>query len=174
MRAAVLAVVDTNVLLIANLRHPGISPEGVIACIEWLERIRKEGCIVLDDAYEIVREYNRKTSPNTGNQVGDAFLKWLLENFGDSNRVDQVHIRKHASRGYVEFPDDAELVDFDRTDRKFVAVANAHAERPCILQGSDAKWLNWSERLSVHGIRVEFLCRADIERFNRRKRSSRI
>jgi hypothetical protein len=171
VKVRALAVVDTNVLLVANLQHPDISPEGVIACVEWLERIQKGGKIVVDDGYEILREYGNKTSPNTGNRVGDAFLRWLLENLGNSRQVSQVHIEGHPHRGYVEFPDDAELSEFDPADRKFVAVASAHPSRPLILQGSDAKWLNWSERLATHGIKVEFLCRADVERFNRRKRS---
>lgn len=169
MKARVIAVVDTNVLLVANLQHPGISPEGVIACVEWLERLQKGGCIVLDDSYEILKEYHQKTSPNTGNHVGDAFLKWVLENIGNPHRVAQVHIERHADRGYVAFPDDAVLHDFDRQDRKFVAVACVHPKRPPILQGSDAKWLNWSERLATHGISVEFICMADVQRFYRRE-----
>lgn len=170
MKAGSYAVVDTNVLLVANEQHEDVSPEGIIACVQRLEQLRKSGCVVLDDGYEILREYGQKTKPNTGNRVGDAFLKWLLQNTVNPQYVAQVHIEKHVERGYVEFPDDAELHDFDLADRKFVAVASAHSKHPPILQGTDAKWLNWSERLEVHGIKVEFLCRADVERFNRRKK----
>lgn len=171
MKAGSYAVVDTNVLLVANEQHEDVSPEGIIACVERLERLRKSGCVVLDDGYEILREYGQKTKPNTGNRVGDAFLKWLLQNTGNPRYVAQVHIERHAERGYEEFPDDTELHEFDHADRKFVAVAVAHPNSPSILQGSDAKWLNWSERLASHGIKVEFLCRADVERFIQRKRS---
>jgi len=164
-------VVDTNVLLVANEQHEDVSPEGIIACVQRLERLRKSGCIVLDDGYEILREYGQKTKPNTGNRVGDAFLKWLLQNTGDPQHVAQVHIVKHAGRGYVEFPDDAELHDFDHADRKFVAVAVVHPNRPQILQGSDSKWIDWSKKLLAHGINVEFLCKTDVERFIKRKQS---
>jgi hypothetical protein len=81
-----------------------------------------------------------------------------------------VHIEKHADRGYVEFPDDQQLLEFDHADRKFVAVSAAHPQRPPILQGSDSKWMIWSERLSVHGINVEFLCPGDVAGFIKRKK----
>jgi hypothetical protein len=172
VKAGSHAVVDTNVLLVANEQHENISPEGVIACVERLELLRKRGCVVLDDGYEILREYGQKTKPNTGNRFGDGFLKWLLQNTRNTQYVSQVHIEKHTERGYLEFPDDAELSEFDLEDRKFVAVAAAHPKHPLILQGSDSKWIDWSERLNEHGIRVEFLCAKDVARFIQRKRAS--
>jgi hypothetical protein len=165
------AVVDTNVLLVANEQHEDISPEGVIACVKRLEELRKSGCVVVDDAHEILREYGLKTQPNTGNRVGDGFLKWILQNSGNPQRVAQVRIEKHADRVYAEFPDDPGLRDFDIADRKFVAVAAAHPKRPSILQGSDSKWMLWSDRLLVHGIKVEFLCPVDVAGFIERKKS---
>jgi hypothetical protein len=171
VKAGSYAVVDTNVLLVANEQHENVSPEGVIACVERLECLRKGGCVVLDDRYEILREYGQKTKPNTGNRFGDGFLKWLHQNSGNPQRVAQVHIEKHAERGYAEFPDDPELHEFDHADRKFVAVAVAHPERPPILQGSDSKWMLWTGRLSAHGIEVEFLCPGDVEGFLNRKKS---
>jgi hypothetical protein len=173
LKVGSFAVVDTNVLLVANGEHSDVSPGCVIACVEVLEHLRKRGCVVLDDGYEILSEYSQKTKPNTGNRVGDAFLKWLFQNSGNTRFVTQVHIDKHAERGYTEFPDDAELHDFDHADRKFVAVAAAHTNRPPILQGTDSKWAEWSERLLIHRINVEFLCPGDVAKFIERKRSRR-
>jgi hypothetical protein len=164
-------VVDTNVLLVANEQHKNVSPEGIIACIERLERLRKAGCVVLDDGYEILNEYNLKTDSNRGLGFGDAFLKWLHQNSRNPLFVAQVHIEKHLERGYAEFPNDLELHDFDFADRKFVAVAAAHPACPPILQGTDSKWIGWSTKLSVHGIKVEFLCPVDVARFIKRKQS---
>jgi hypothetical protein len=171
VRAGSHAVVDTNVLLVANEQHENVSPEGVISCIQRLVCLQKNGCIVLDDGFEILREYGQKTRPNTGNRVGDAFLKWLLQNMANPQFVAQVHIEKHANRGYIEFPDDARLSEFDHADRKFVAVAVAHPKRPPILQGTDSKWVLWTERLLAHGIEVEFLCPGDVAGFIKRKKS---
>ncbi len=171
MKAGPQAVVDTNVLLVANEQHGNVSPECVIACVERLERIRKSGCVVLDDGYEILSEYSLKTDSKRGYRFGDAFVKWLRQNSANPQRVEQVHIEKHAERGYAEFPDDAELSKFDPDDRKFVAVAVAHPRRPPILQGTDSKWMLWTERLSVHRIEVEFLCPGDVAGFIKRKKS---
>jgi hypothetical protein len=162
--------VDTNVLLVANEQHSNVSPGCVIACIEALEHIQKGGGVVLDDGNEILSEYRRKTKPNTGNRVGDAFLKWLFQNAGNRQHVVRVPIENHAERGYTEFPDDAQLHKFDHADRKFVAVAIAHPSRPPILQGTDSKWMLWSDRLSAHRISVEFLCPGDVAGFIKRKR----
>ncbi|MGO9776207.1 MAG: hypothetical protein ACLQGT_14485 [Terracidiphilus sp.] len=171
MKAGSLAVVDTNVLLVANGQHSGVSPGCVIACVEVLEHLRNQGCIVIDDGYEILNEYCQKSKPNTGNRVGDAFLKWLFQNSRNSRRVAHAHIEKHTERGYTEFPNDVELHDFDHADRKFVAVAVAHPKHPPILQGTDSKWTEWSARLSTHRIKVKFLCPADVARFIERKQS---
>lgn len=78
-------------------------------------------------------------------------------------------LEDHDTRGFESFPDDAELVNFDAPDRKFVAVANAHQAKPAILQAADSKWLDWSPALARHGVKVEFLCEADIARFHKKK-----
>jgi len=51
-----------------------------------------------------------------------------------------------------------EMVFFDRSDRKFVAVANAHPAKPPILQSTDSKWWGWKDALHEVGITVHFLC----------------
>jgi hypothetical protein len=173
VKAGSLRVIDTNVLLVANRQHPNVSTGCVVACVQALDRIRKDGAVAIDDENEILSEYTRKMAPNTGNRVGDGFLKWLFQNAGDQRRVVRVHIERHDVRGYAAFPDDAELHRFDRSDRKFVAVAASHSSRPPILQATDSKWMHWSERLSSHGIAVEFLCPGDVAGFIKRKRRKR-
>ena len=87
-------IIDTNVLLVANEQHPSVSFDCVMACIEALDRVRTHGLVVIDDGYEILLEYTRRTAPNTGNQVGDAFLKWLYQNAGNPQHVVCVHIER--------------------------------------------------------------------------------
>lgn len=169
MNSEILRVLDTNLLLVANGQHKDASPECVISCIQLLQRIQHSGGVVIDEDYEILREYLRKTSPFTGNRVGDAFLRWLIQNSQNTKFVECVRIQKHDERVYVEFPDDPDLTAFDHSDRKFVATSLAHATRPAICQGTDSKWQVWSERLIRHGIQIEFLCPADVHRFLERK-----
>ena len=72
------AVIDTNVLLVANGQHSDVSTECVIACVERLQAMEKSGVTVIDDGFRILGEYQHKTSLNPPRGVGDVFLKWLL------------------------------------------------------------------------------------------------
>lgn len=163
------AIVDTNVVLVANGQHEDVSPACMATCALRLQTIMNSGRIALDDAYQILVEYQNKTQPKTANRPGDAFVKWALQNKANAAKCDLVPITPHADRGFAEFPDDDRLVNFDPPDRKFVAVAAAHPEHPPILQAADSKWLDWSGPLEEHGISVDFLCPEDIERFHENK-----
>lgn len=147
-----VAVVDTNVVLVANGQHADISPECVKTCVLALQDIMRSG-----------------TLPKKGNRPGDAFVKWALNNRCNTKRVDQVPLLEHDERGFESFPEDADLANFDAPDRKFVAVSGAHPDKPSIAQAADSKWLDWAPALQRHGIEVNFLCLADIQRFHENK-----
>jgi hypothetical protein len=162
-------VIDTNVLLVASRRHDGASPECVQACVERLKQVQNKERVVIDDGFRILREYLHKLSTNKGKGVGEAFLKWLLQNQANPLRVYPVPLTERAGHDYAEFPDPALAAEFDPPDRKFVAVAHAHPNKPPVLQAADSKWLLWCDRLLDHGIRVEFLCQKDVIRFFQQK-----
>lgn len=163
------AVIDTNVLLVANDRHPDVSLKCVLECVDRLEHIQKTGVVVIDDDWHIVREYLNKTRLKPPKGVGDVFLKWLLQNQSNSQRVHRVHITKISPDTFVEFPDSELQAKFDPSDRKFPAVANAHPDKPPIWQATDCKWLDWWLALHNVGISVEFLCDTNICRFYQAK-----
>lgn len=154
-------VIDTNVLLVANQQHDEASPECVLTCAQRLLWAKENGIVVIDDAYRIVSEYCNKPNIN-GARAGDAFLKWLLQNQSNTNRVHQVSINETHPDHYAEFPDQALQPNFDAPDRKFPAVANAHHNKPPILQAADCKWLNWWPALHAVGVSVDFVCPSDI------------
>jgi len=162
-------IVDTNVVLVANGQHQGVSRASVATCAVRLQAIMNGKRLVIDDRYRIVGEYQNKTKPNTGNRAGDEFVKWVLRNTRATERVHRVELTAHPQRGFVTFPDDKGLTKFDEPDRKFVAVACAHGDFPPILQATDSKWLGWNDALLRHGVIVEFICRDDIERFHAQK-----
>lgn len=162
-------VVDTNVILVANGQHQDVTEESVIICTQKLQALKENGLIFIDDLYRIMAEYQNKTQPNKGTGAGDAFLKWLLQNMSNTNRVQQVTITEIATNEYAEFPDSALQPDFDAPDRKFAAVANAHPDKPPIWQAVDCKWLNWWPALHAKGVMVVFLCPDDIRLFYRKK-----
>ena len=162
-------IVDTNVILVANRQHPGVGDGCISSCVKQLQSIMASGRIALDSNFEIISEYLNKTQPNKCKGPGDVFLKWALQNNANTGRCDRIDLNSHPERGYESFPDDERLSKFDLPDRKFVAVAAAHEAHPPILQAADSKWLGWAPALSDHGIQVDFLCPADIQRFHDKK-----
>lgn len=155
-------VVDTNVPKTANLAlAPGpIPPEltgCVVACIEAIEHVITKGKLVLDANDEIFDEYRQQLSMRGQPGVGDRFMKWVHDHRWQLPDQDRVAITLCGS-SYVEFPDHDDLANFDNSDRKFVAVANAHPEKPPIMQAVDSKWWGWKRPLAEAGIAVHFLC----------------
>lgn len=162
-------VVDTNVILVANRQHDNISAACISTCAKRLQEIMVSGRIAIDDKWLIISEYQNKTNANAGKNPGDAFVKWVLQNKSNSSKCDQVCIKEHSKRGFESFPDTADLKTFDKADRKFVAVAATHPDNPTILQAADSKWLSWNEALKKCGIKVEFVCQKDINKFHKKK-----
>lgn len=157
------AVVDTNVALLANGKGSA-GPECVVACAQALVEVKSGGPVVIDAGWRIIREYRNKLSPTGQPGPGDAFLKWLLSNLVNPNCCRQVEITPKATdpQDFEEFPDDPALRGFDRSDRKFVAVAVADSGEPPILQGFDSKWWGFKEALAECGVEVVFLCPEEI------------
>lgn len=159
-------VIDTNVILTANGQHNDVSPSCVSSCSKSLIEAMASSIVVIDDGYEILKEYQNKTSPWTGNAPGDVFLKWLLNNSTNRKHCKQVPLTHGMQKNtYKEFPDQELQDDFDPPDRKFVATSGADGCEPEILQAVDCKWLNWNTRLKAAGIDVKYICPDDICRF---------
>jgi hypothetical protein len=163
------AVIDTNVLLVANEQHADVSPDCIAACVCKLKEMQANGITVIDDAYLILAEYQKKTHIKPPKGVGDVFLKWLLRNLANPQRVEQVAITDSGANSFAEFPDADLQPKFDASDRKFAAVANAHPLKPVILQAADSKWLDWWPALQQKGVEVDFLCPEDACRFYQKK-----
>ncbi len=155
-------LVDTNVPKTANLAlDPATIPQDltgcVLACVEAVEHVVKKGSLVLDYGDEIFTEYRSNLSLRGQPGVGDKFMKWVHDNRWKFPNVDRVTITKEG-QSYVEFPDHDGLTRFDNSDRKFIAVANAHPAKPPVLQATDSKWWGWKDSLKEVGITVQFLC----------------
>jgi len=163
------AVIDTNVLLVANEQHADVSPSCVVACVKRLQTMQKSGVTVIDDGFRILDEYLHKTQLNPPRGVGDVFLKELLRNANNPARVEQISLTENEPDCFAEFPDPALEAVFDAPDRKFAAVAHAHPDKPPVWQAADCKWLDWWPALLDKGVTVEFLCPEDACQFYRKK-----
>ncbi len=150
-------IVDTNVLLVASRKAPQASLTCVLTCIEYLETIQKSGTLVIDSNRLIISEYMNKNSMSGQPNSGDAFLKWVWDHQA-TNRCEQVPITQISEGEFAEFPDSESLKNFDKSDRKFVAVALTHHAKPAIANAVDSDWRNYEQALKDHGVDLHFLC----------------
>lgn len=155
-------IVDTNVPKTANLAtqpnpDSDVSDACVLACIEAVEHVIKKRGLIIDTGDEIFDEYRQQLSMKGQPGVGDRFMKWVHDNRWSLPDSDRVAIFRNDD-SYDEFPAHDGLKNFDKSDRKFVAVANAHPEKPPILQATDSKWWGWKDALAEVEITVQFLC----------------
>jgi hypothetical protein len=154
-------LVDTNVGIAANFESDA-SDECALICIQTLRAITKRGHLVLDDIGLIFDEYRKNMSMSGQPGVGDAFMRWVRDNQYNTDCCTRVCITP-MDDSFNEFPTEEALQDFDRSDRKFVAVAAAHGGNPPILEACDTDFWIAREALSAAGIQIEFLCPIDIQ-----------
>lgn len=150
-----LRVIDTNVPIVANGRGTNATPDCRLAAIRYLANVLETARVVLDLAGEIQEEYHRYLNPHGQPGVGDRFYLEILNS--SPQRVKRVKLRKHsATDEFVDFPLDAALRRFDRSDRKFAA-ASKRAKAP-VANATDSDWLKFRAPLAADGIVVEFVC----------------
>ncbi len=152
-------ILDTNVPAKAATA-PNLCPLEELAvqgkCMEYIfELINGQTKLVLDADYEIVKEY-RNNVDKTSN-MGILFLKWLDQYLGRIEMCDLLKLEKDGNGEYVFFPLDDDTKDFDPNDRKFIALANFHLEKPPIIEGTDGKWWGYVVAFRKYGIEIHFL-----------------
>ena len=158
-------IVDTNVAWVASGRSEQASEDCVATCVERLEQINNDEMkLALDRERRIIDEYQALEQTGRFN-IGYQFYKWVEMNWTNPERCDLVEIKPVGGSEieFEKFPDDSELVDFDPDDRKFIAVACAHPQKPPILQAVDGKWRDFLDALHQNGVRVEYLCEDDMQ-----------
>jgi hypothetical protein len=156
-------ILDTNVLLVADGRS-----SAALACVAAakarLEAIRQEGILVLDTECLVLKEYGNKLSPVGPNTPGNAFLKWAWQNRANPLFCEQATLARRDDGTFAAFPSDPALAAFDPSDRKFVALTLTHPEHPPVVNATDTDWHKDREALTRNGVRVEFLCPAEMTR----------
>lgn len=167
----VRCVVDTNVCTTANAANPGASQQCVTSSAKALQAVMRSGHVFLDAGGEILREYGRNLRRSGQPGPGDVFFKWVLTNEWGGQRITRVPItsRNGDPEDFEELPEPSGGVSYDRSDRKFLAVAAAHAERPPVLQSFDSKWWGWQASLKEVGVTIHFLCPEEIAEKHREK-----
>ena len=151
-------IVDTNVAIVANGRSEQADDALTEKCIDIILQITETGGLVLDSDGRIFDEYWQNLNLSGQPGTGDLFVKWVHDfqwrpEFCEQR---QIHCLNEDEQEFAEFPKNENLQDFDVSDRKFVAVANAGSHCP-ILQAVDFKWWGWKDTLADEGIDVVFV-----------------
>jgi len=153
-------VIETNVIAVANDRAEQAGYNCVLSCIDALEKTRLERIVVIDSGGRCFEEYFRYASRSGQPGVGDYFAKWLWERQAYRKHCECVDISPTTDdpEQFMEFPSDPDLTRFDRSDRKFVAIARASRNKPVILNATDSDWWHHKEPLQRNAIKLQFLC----------------
>lgn len=157
----IIAVVDTNVVVVANGLSEQSSIECVNHCVRLLEELKIAGRIVIDNNWLILKEYQRNLRCEGQPRYGDIFLTWVLTNRTNPLFVELVQITQDSDT-FLEFPTDTRLSRFDPADRKFIAVSQAHPDRPPIFQATDREWRDYKAIFAENNVDIRFLCEDDL------------
>ena len=138
--------------------HP---PESTLSCVEFLKQI-VEGSdrLAIDDRWEIIREYKHDLHSSGQPGPGDRFLRWVLINYANPERVAQIDICAISAPQPLE--------GFDPSDIKFIRTALGCA-KPQIAQATDGLWWYRRADFQAGGIELLFLCEAEIKLNSDRK-----
>ena len=168
-------VVDTNVLIAAN----GADTEWMSiasACANRLDSVKNGETVCVDSLGLILKEYGNKLPSRSRHGFGDMFYLWLVRNRTNPAFCQHVEITQllPPADGFAEFPCLSEelTAKIDRSDRKFIAVSHAHAEKPPIVQATDCKWIGWKQGLAETGITIEFVDEVFLQPYYDRKMGS--
>ena len=160
-------VVDTNVAIAANGRDTHADLACQKACVSALRSLLEREVVAIDDKYLIIDEYRRHFNYSGAPGAGDVFFKHVLDNQHQPNRVRRVQISRveDDERGFEELPPNA----FDRSDRKFLAVAIV--AKATVVNATDSDWDENAALMSALGVEVEQLCPQHATKQTQRERS---
>ena len=114
----------------------------------------EQGTVAMDDKDAILKEYIANFSRSGGRSVGDQFFIHVINNRYDETRGQRVAVTPidDERRSFEELPENT----FDRSDRKFLAVAVSAEAVALNATGSD--WGEQWELMDGLGVKVEQLC----------------
>ncbi len=154
-------VIDTNVFKVASQENHDLAD----CCYDFLDKLlEKSHNILIDDFFdqkskkfisEIAIEYSKNLSPQDR-----AF--WVLQKIYShepNGIIKRIPVKKDKyNKYYLDFPKDSDLKNFDKSDRKFVAVAIASKINPEIVNAVDSDWRECEVSLKKY-VKLKFLCK---------------
>ena len=153
-------VVDTNVAVVANGRNTTADAHCRLACVNELRSVAAGAVVAIDDGTTedkrsaIMKEYARRLNFSGAPGAGDVFFKYVFDNQYRASRVRRVPVTpsENDRHGFDELPEN----DFDRSDRKFLAVAVV--ARATVLNATDSDWDEHASLMEELGVEIHQLC----------------
>ena len=147
-------VVDTNVAIVANGRGTHADTQCQLTCVQRLNSLVAGETVAIDDGNLILDEYKNHLNFSGGPGVGDVFFKHVFNNQYQGERVRRVAVTpaEDDQRGFEQLPENT----FDRSDRKFLAVAVA--AEAVVLNATDSDWGEQAALMDTLGAEVNQLC----------------
>jgi hypothetical protein len=152
-------IIDTNVAVVANRQNLAVMNSCVEACILFLVKAQAEYVVLIDVGDEIRAEYAKALSLSRPQGLGALFLLHILQHQFNPERVRRIDLRKNIAGEFLDFPSVRELMDFDRDDRKFAALAKF--TNTAVSNAVDSDWADYLTPLTQNGITVHFVCGCD-------------
>jgi hypothetical protein len=154
-------VVDTNVAIVAN----GDSEDGLpvrvscrVAAVNFLRELLSKHIVLVDVQKHITTEYRHKLNPAGQPGVGDLFYQKVLQSGPD--RVGWIDLDPSLHEDGGTFPESLVSEGFDRSDRKFAALAK-FCKVP-VVNAADSDWVIHGATLAQEEIEVQNLCGTDL------------
>lgn len=160
-------IIDANVILLAGTSVKDVPREQLICAKKCLEFVKKfmehpEASLVLDAEGRILREYRRAYTLSNSPNMATVFSIWVHQHM-PKNAEDFVSLKEIREHEFENYPESEKLKKFDPPDRKYIALAYNHKERPPIVEASDSKWWGIREDLENNGIKILFIDEAYIK-----------
>lgn len=162
-----ICIVDVNVGIVANGKAE-VCAECELECVETLQTTMVHGRVAVDDGGRIFDEYMNHLRLAGEPGVGDEFVKWLHDHEWLPDRCERVPLTPPDADplDFEEFPRDVALARFDRSDRKYVAVAVVCAALlgpATVLNATDSDWKHHEVSLTANGVAVVHLCPSELK-----------
>ena len=147
-------VVDTNVAIAANGRGTHADIRCQLTCVQRLKSLVARETVAIDHGNLILDEYKNHPNFSGGPGVGDVFFKHVFNNQYQCEHVRRVAVTpaEDDRRGFDVLPENT----FDRSDRKFLAVAVV--ARAVVLNATDSDWGEQEALMDELGVEVSQLC----------------
>lgn len=154
-------IIDANVVLLSGAAVNNIPKDQVICarkCIKFMKKFMEnsKSSLVLDAEGRILKEYRNAYLLGGSPNMAAMFCIWAHQHM-PKNAEDFVSMVEVAENEFQSYPDSEKLKKFDPPDRKYIALAYNHKEKPPIVEASDSKWWGIKEALEENGLRVDFI-----------------